>query len=54
MLPWGGDPGRMASGILIGRNISIRTPMDKAIPAQNNSLKFFLLQVKNVTSKLFT
>ena len=44
MLPRGGDPGRMASIILIGRNIHIRTPTAKAIPAQNNHLKFFLLQ----------
>ena len=46
MLPQRGDPGKMASVILIRRNILIRTPTAKAIPAQNNNLKFFLLQVK--------
>ena len=46
MLPRGGDPSGMASVILIGRNEKIRTPTAKAIPAQNDSLIFFLLQKK--------
>ena len=45
MLPRGDDPGKMASVILIGQNIQIRTPTANAIPAQNNNLKFFLQHI---------
>ena len=50
MLPRGGDPSGMASVILIGRNEKIRTPTAKAIPAQNDSLIFFLLQKNKQTT----
>ena len=53
MLLGGGDPGRMASVILIRQNIQIRAPTAKTIPALNNNLKFFLSATLTHLKKFF-
>ena len=45
MVPGEVCPGRMAWVILIGWNVSFQNSNGKTIPALNNGLQFFLLQI---------